>query len=457
MIERVSVVGLGKLGACIAACIAGKGMEAIGVDSNATTVRLVNEGAAPVVEPGLAQMIKANRARLRATDNYDEAILNTDMTMIVVPTPSDQNGRFTLDYVLSAAQSVSAAIAKKNGFHVVCITSTVLPGSTQAAIVPLLEKVSGKRCGKGFGVCYNPEFIALGDVLRGLLEPDFILIGESDPKTGAMLEEWYGRFCNNHPPVHRMNFVNAELTKISVNTFVTTKITFANMLAAICEELPGGDIDVVTRALGADARIGPRYLKGALGYGGPCFPRDNKALAYIAKELGCQAALAETTDESNRALLDRQLSRIRALIPHDKTIGVLGLAYKPDTNVVEESQGLVIARRLVEHGRRVVVYDPFAMENARRILNGSVEYATSLRECIRKSDAVVIANPCREFAAISAADLPDREEPLTVIDCWRLLRGQLSSSLAIRYHAIGAAGEHQQLLDRVLRIWRPSL
>ncbi len=453
MISRVSVVGLGKLGACIAACIASKGMQVIGVDSNPGSVRLMNEGLPPVVEPGLAEMIAANRERLRATRDYEDAVSNSDLTMIVVPTPSDQNGRFALDYVLAAVNSIGAALARKTAYHIVCITSTVLPGSTQAAVVPLLERVSGKKCGKDFGVCYNPEFIALGDVIHGLLEPDFILIGESDPASGRMLEEWYGSFCNNHPPVHRMNFANAELTKISVNTFVTTKITFANMLAAICEELPGGDIDVVTRALGADARIGARYLKGALGYGGPCFPRDNQALAYIAREVGCQAALAEATDQANRALLDRQLARIKALIPKGAIVGVLGLAYKPDTNVVEESQGLVIARRLAEDGRRVLAYDPHAMDNARRILNHSVEYAESVQDCVRKSDALIIANPCREFRAIKASDIARRERPLIVVDCWRMLREEFANSDSVAYHPIGSGSFDPELEKRISAIW----
>jgi UDPglucose 6-dehydrogenase len=453
MIKRVSIFGLGKLGACIAACVASKGMQVIGVDSHPGSVGLINDGLPPVAEPGLAPMIAANRERLRATQNSEEAVLNTDLTLVVVPTPSDRNGRFALDYVLAAAKSIGEALANKAGYHIVCITSTVLPGSTQAAIVPLLERASGKKCGCDFGVCYNPEFIALGDVIHGLLEPDFVLIGESDPRCGEMLAEWYGVFCNNHPSVHRMNFVNAELTKISVNTFVTTKITFANMLAAICEELPGGNIDVVTSALGADRRIGSRYLKGALGYGGPCFPRDNQALAYIAKQLGCQAALAETTDHANRALLDRQLVRIRALVPSDKTIGVLGLAYKPDTNVVEESQGLVIAVRLAEEGRHVIVYDPCAMDNARRILNHSVQYASSVQDCVHKSDALILANPCNEFGVIKAKEISLREQPLIVIDCWRLLHEELSNCPSVLYYSIGSGKNESILADRIAAIW----
>ncbi|MDO8432783.1 MAG: nucleotide sugar dehydrogenase [Candidatus Binatus sp.] len=449
----ISVVGLGKLGACIAASAASKGMQVVGVDSNPRNVRLINDGLPTVVEPGLAEMISANRERLKATSDYQSAINQTDMTFVVVPTPSDQDGKFSLSFVLEALKSIGAALANKAGFHVVIITSTVLPGSTQVALVPALEKASGKKCGRDFGVCYNPEFIALGDVIHGLLNPDFILMGESDAKTGVLLEDFYSRFCDNHPPVRRMNFVNAELTKISVNTYVTTKISFANMLAAICEELPGGDVDVVTAALGNDARIGRRYLTGALGYGGPCFPRDNQALGYIARELGCDASLADATDKTNQVQLDRLLKRVRSAISPEMTVGVLGVAYKPDTNVVEESQGLIIAQRLASDGRKVIVFDPFAMDNARRVLNHSVQYAETMAECLRRSNALIIANPCREFRAIKKSDLPRGEKPTIVFDCWRILRDELAGCDWVNYFSVGSTVGETAGAARIAAMW----
>ena len=163
-----------------------------------------------------------------------------------------------------------------------------------------LERHAGRQVGPSLGLCYNPEFIALGSVVRDMLRPDMILIGESDTTAGDILERLYDAACENRPAVQRMNFVNAELTKLAINTFVTTKISYANMLADICERLAGADVDVVTRAVGSDSRIGARYLKGAIGYGGPCFPRDNVAFSALARSLGAQAQLAETTDAINR-------------------------------------------------------------------------------------------------------------------------------------------------------------
>src|SRR5580704_14058342 len=280
---NISVVGLGKLGAVLAAVMADRGHDVVGVDVNPAAVAALNEGRASVREPGLDDMIARNAGRLSATADFASAITRTEITFVVVPTPSGPDATFSLQFVLNCAEAIGRALAAKSSYHLVVISSTVMPGSTGGEVLPLIERVSGKRCGTDFGLCYNPEFIALGSVIRDMSTPDMILIGESDERAGRMLEDVYRTVCPNNPPVSRMNFVNAELTKISVNTFVTTKISYANMLAEICEQVPGADADVVSAAIGLDTRIGRKYLKGAFGYGGPCFPRDNKAFARFAE------------------------------------------------------------------------------------------------------------------------------------------------------------------------------
>jgi len=273
-----------------------------------------------------------------------------------------------------------------------------------------------------FGLCYNPEFIALGSVIYDMLNPDMILIGESDQRSGALLELLYAGVCDSQPKIRRMNYVNAEVTKISVNTFVTTKISYANMLAQVCETLPGADADVVTAALGCDTRIGPKYLKGALGYGGPCFPRDNAAFAAMARTNGVPALLAEATDEVNRNQAPRLAKMILSQLPEGGTAGILGLSYKPDTNVIEESQGVALARQLAAAGVRVVVYDPAAMENAKAALAGQVGFAGSAAECARQADVLAIVTPWTEFQALRAEDFKRENEKPLVLDCWRLLQ-----------------------------------
>jgi UDPglucose 6-dehydrogenase len=253
-----------------------------------------------------------------------------------------------------------------------------------------------------------------------------------------------------------MNFVNAELTKIALNTYVTTKITFANMLMTLCEQLPGGDIGVVSRALGQDTRIGGRCLSGGLGYGGPCFPRDNQALSFIAREVGVSASLAEATDKMNHELVTQVVAKIRAAVPEGKTVGILGLAYKPDTVILEESHGAAIAKALADQGVMVAVYDPVAMETARAVLGDSVAFAASMKELLAQSDAVVITIPCQEFKTLGPADFPKREEPVLVFDCWRLLADRLSGSPLVRYLPFGVGAAAAENVDRLVKLWHSA-
>ena len=421
---NISIVGLGKLGAPLAACYAARGCRVVGVDRNEQAVAAVNAGRAPVPETGLDELLAQAAGRLTATTDLAAAVAATEITFVIVPTPSDENGAFTLRYVLPAVEAVGAALRTKDAYHVVVITSTVMPGDTGGLIRRTLEEHAGKRCGADFGLCYSPEFIALGSVIHDLQHPDFILIGESDARAGDLTAAAVQALARNNPPVQRMAFVNAELAKIAVNTLVTTKISFANMLGELCEHLEGGDVDAVTRALGADRRIGPLYLKAGLGYGGPCFPRDNRALAAVAQRARVQAPIAVATDETNRRQLDRLESLVCASLPEHGTVAVLGLTYKPDTPVTDETQGLELALRLAAAGVRVVAYDPLVARAEQLPPGAGIRLASSATACAAAGDVVVVCNPCREFLALNEFQ-PDQRDfrQRTLIDCWRILDG----------------------------------
>jgi len=305
----------------------------------------------------------------------------------------------------------------------------VMPGSTGGDIRAALEEHSGRAVGAELGLCYNPEFIALGSVVRDMLAPDMILIGESDARAGDTLERIYAQSCDNEPVVRRMNFVNAELAKIAVNTFVTTKISYANMLGDICDRIPGADVDVVTHAVGSDSRIGTKYLRGAIGYGGPCFPRDNVAFGALARSLGARAELAEATDTLNRYQVERVLGAVQARARGTGAIGILGLSYKPDTSVIEQSQGMALLERLLDESYQVIAYDPKALAAANAMLRRPFVSADSAEDCVRRASLVVIMTPWPEFRAVPA-DAFTRAERMTVIDCWRLLAREEVGSVA---------------------------
>jgi UDPglucose 6-dehydrogenase len=420
------------------ACFAAKGHRVIGVDVNERFVRLINEGKPPVSEPGLEDLLKQSAGRLSATTDIAQAVGQTDLTFIIVPTPSEPNGAFSLKYVLAATKAIGQALKQKDAYHLVVLTSTVMPGATGGQLLPALESASSKHCGKDFGLCYSPEFISLGSVIRDFLNPDFLLIGESDPRAGELLASVAKGICENHPPVARMSFANAELTKLALNTYVTTKISYANMLAEMCERIEGGDIDAVTSALGLDSRIGTKYLKGSLGYGGPCFPRDNLALAALARQLNVPAPLPEATDQINQHQVPRLASYVMAHLAVSGRVGILGVSYKPQTNVIERAQGLELAQVLLADHVPVLIYDPCAAESARAVLNGPVHFTASVAECVRQADVLVICTPCKEFKAISNQDLTRTHGQVTVLDCWRLLdRARVSG--VCHYLAIGTS------------------
>jgi UDPglucose 6-dehydrogenase len=437
MSRRFSVVGLGKLGASMAAAMASRGHDVIGVDVNRRSVEALNAGRAPVQETGLNELIGRNRARLRATMNHEEAILESELTFVIVPTPSDERGAFSLQYAAFALREIGRALAHKRERHTVVLTSTVLPGATRHGLVPVLERHSRKTAGRDFGVCYSPEFIALGSVIRDFLHPDFLLIGELDECSGQHLESCYRDIMGPEVAVRRMTLENAELAKISVNAFVTTKITFANMLAEICGRIPGGDVDVVSDALGLDSRIGRKYLTGGLGYGGPCFPRDNVALGFIANALGVGAGLPTTTDALNRSLASRIVEQLRARVDRNMTVAVLGLAYKPLSHVTEESQAILLVKAFLDHGARVLAYDPLARETADFELGGRALILDSPHDCLREADVVVIATPDPEFKALTARDFTSRGRGVTVVDFWRILSGTLTGVAGIDYIPYG--------------------
>ncbi len=444
---NISVVGLGKLGAVLAVVMADRGHQVVGVDLNPAYVDALNQGHAPVSEPGLSELIQRSAERLSATSDVAVAVAQSDLTFVLVPTPSGPDGTFSLKHVLKVVEGIAQALRTKSTYHLVVITSTVMPGSTGGEVLPLLEEISGKKCGQDFGLCYNPEFIALGSVIQDMSNPDMLLIGESDPRAGSILEDLYHTVCRNRPPVARMNFVNAELAKISVNTYVTTKISYANMLAEVCEKVPGADSEVVAAALGLDTRIGRKYLKGASGYGGPCFPRDNTAFARFAEMQSVDATLAKATDQVNRRQVTRLQQRIAAATPAGEAVGILGLSYKPDTEVIEESQGMMLASMLADDGYRVVVYDPAAMENARRVLNSRVEYAASMEACAAQVATLVIATPWRQFQSLRPQHLRQSDPRPAVFDWWRLFPPAVFEP-ATRYQACGRGPARSQAGER---------
>jgi UDPglucose 6-dehydrogenase len=389
-LKSVSVFGLGKLGACIAASLAKRGFEVAGVDIDPAKVEAINQGLPPVEEPLLAETITAGRERLRASLD-PRAALQTQATFFIPPSPSLPNGSFSNEFLLKATQPLARALrdAGKRD-HLFVISSTTTPGTIDSVIIPMLERETGWKLNDGFRLCYNPEFIALGNVVRGLLEPDLVLIGESDQVGGELLENLYRRYNTNQPRIARMSIASAELTKISVNSFITMKISFTNQLRMIAERIPGANIHEILEAIGADSRIGSKYLKSGTSFGGPCFPRDNRLVAYTAQRVGVAAPLAEATDTINESTKTTLLATVKASVEPGDTVAILGMAYKPDTYITEESAGLHLAQSLARAGFHVLVHDPCARPENSPALH-EFEWLEDPRELANRTDVKLVA------------------------------------------------------------------
>jgi len=416
----ISLIGLGKLGLCTACCFASKGVCVYGYDKNANSVEKIKAGIAPIVEPQISEYMEKAQDNLTVVDDVLEAVKNSSMTMIIVPTPSGDDGMFINDYVIRVLEDIAPAIKAKSDFHIVNVVSTVMPGSSEQIFVPLLEKLTGKRCGKDFGLLYNPEFIAIGSVIKNFLNPDLILIGASDQRSADFCSKVYLQIVDNDPMVKTMSLLNAELTKLSINCYVTTKISFANALANLCEYLPGADVDVVADAVGSDSRVGSKYIKGGLGFGGPCFPRDNQAMIALGEHLGMGASdmLGNNVVHINNSVVERVCSAaVEGDLRKGAKISVFGLAYKQNTPLVECSQGIDILKKLHKNGYVLSGWDELAIEQAGEVLPDEIELTNDFYKCAGGSDVLIFA--ANVMPVIDWDKIRSIASGARIIDCWR--------------------------------------
>ena len=433
-IKNVSVLGLGKLGFSMMCGFASRGFQVTGFDLNPEMGNQVRSGHTPIIEPYTQEYLDRHSENMSIVDDHVSLVEASDITFVVVPTPSLESGRFELEYARKAFEDLGKALRSIDKFHVFVLTSTVLPGDSREEIIPAMERASGKVCGVDFGFCYNPEFIALGTVIRDFLNPDFYLLGEFDEKSGDYLKDVHNKTALNGAAVKRMTIENAEIAKISVNSFVTLKVSFANMLAQICQHTENSNVDVVSDALGMDSRIGRKYLTGGLNFAGPCFPRDNRALAASKTSKSVDTSLLKANDDFNNRLSNWVVENMREHLHGDK-IGVLGLSYKPLSHITEQAPGVGISRTLAnDFGKSVFAFDPIVNENNWIEDQEIITFCSGVDELLDTVDTVIIANVHEEFQAVAKY----HNKPLKVIDCWRVLDpSAISSSINLVRYGVG--------------------
>lgn len=411
---KVAVVGLGKLGLPLAALLATSGNEVNGYDLSSSHRDSLKSGVLNFKEPKLNELLLESRDTLVIVDSISEAVKNVELVFVIVPTPSLTSGEFTNEFVLNALNEIGHAIKESKNRIVIDIVSTVMPNSCSGVLSAALEKSSGRKIGENLGLCYNPEFIALGSVIHDMEYPDMHLIGQSSEWAGERVEVALKTITRREVPARRMSLTEAELVKIAVNNYVTMKISYANMLYQAALTLKDVDIDTVTNAIGLDSRIGTKYLRAAAPYGGPCFPRDTRALSFLYSELGLKDSLSQATDIANKnhtAFISEYIQENSVV---DAKIGICGVSYKTGTQVVEESPGVAIGRMLVDKGHEIRFWDdeeatPFEIEEV-------FHPESSAESLVSSVDFVVITRPLnnpKEFYRI----LKKFEKPF--LDLWR--------------------------------------
>jgi len=423
---KISVLGIGYVGLCTAVGFASKGYDVIASTHDAEKAAKINKGIPPFHEPNLQNMLEeaVQSGHLKCLINETEkAILETDLTFNAVGTPSRPDGSIDLQFIETSSHDMGKALHKKSTYHVVVIKSTVVPGTTQDLVKPILEKESKKKCGPDFGLCMSPEFLRQGSAFEDTLHTDRIVIGENDKKSGDTLENLYKDFYGkNTPPTIRTTPATAELIKYASNSLLATKISFINSMANICEKIPGADVKAVATAMGLDKRIGPLFLNAGLGYGGSCFPKDVKALMAHSKNLGYPLELLEAVENVNKTqplkavkFCKEQLGNLKG-----KNIAILGLTFKADTDDMREARAIPIINQLTREGANVTAYDPVAIPAAKVIFKNKIKYATSTIACLKNADCCILVTEWEEFKKLTPDDFVKNMKQPVLIDGRRI-------------------------------------
>jgi len=411
---KVSIIGAGYVGLVTGACLAEKGHTVLCVDKDREKVDRINEGFSPIYEDGLEGLLKGNSGeRIRATTGFREAVLNTEITLIAVGTPFDGK-EIDLAQVKEASALTGSALKEKGDWHSVVVKSTVVPGTTNEVVLPILERSSGRKAGRDFGVGMNPEFLTEGQAVDDFMRPDRIVLGADDDRTLAVLERMYEGFGG--APFLKTNCKTAEMIKYASNAMLATQISFANEFASLCSALGGVDVVDVMKGIHLSHYLRPEagdgrrvqapisaFLEAGCGFGGSCLPKDVNALISHGKKAGLTMPLLSAVIETNKAQLEKVVDLVKKHFRPLRGIRVtvLGLSFKPDTDDMRESPAIPIVRRLAAEGAEVTVHDPVAIPAARKVFGGvDIAYREDLAEAVGSAQAVVLVTRWEQYREV---------------------------------------------------------
>jgi len=362
-----------------------------------------------------------------------EVFDDVDLIFVTVGTPT-KNGKINLNFIKSVSKSIGTLL-KSTTNPLIVIKSTIVPGTTEKVILPILEKHSKKKAGKAFFVATNPEFLREGRAIQDQLYPHLVVIGSNEPKAQKILKKFYEKIYSSKIPRVYVNFATSEIIKYANNAFLATKISFINSISNLCQKIPNTNIDLIAKCIGMDPRIGPEFLKAGPGYGGSCLPKDLDSLIATYKKHGANPILLKSVKEVNTRQIEEIMKIMKQKLKNlkNKKISVLGLAFKENSDDIRYSISIKLIQKLMQNGSKVHVHDPQAIQNTKKIFNTKINYFDSIQDCIKNSDCAVIMTGWPQYSKLTQKDFAQMKKSL-VIDTRRILS---NTKLDIDYNAIG--------------------
>ena len=394
---NIAIVGTGYVGLVSGACFAEMGIDVTCVDINPEKIKCLLNGEIPIYEPGLDDLVKRNveAGRLHFTTDLTTCLDNVEVVFSAVGTPPDEDGSADLQYVLEVARTFGRNIKK----YTILVTKSTVPVGTAKKVKAVIEEELTKRGEQiDFEVASNPEFLKEGAAIKDFMSPDRVVVGVESDRAKKVMERLYRPFQMNNYRLYFMDIPSAEMTKYAANAMLATRISFMNDIANLCD-LVGANVDMVRKGIGADTRIGSKFLYPGCGYGGSCFPKDVKALAHTAREYGYTMGVIEAVEAVNERQKEIVVKKLQDKLGtlRGKTIALWGLAFKPETDDMREAPALVVIEKLLEAGASVKVYDPVAMDECRRRIGDRVVYCKDMYDVVIDADALAVLTEWKEF------------------------------------------------------------
>jgi len=432
------MIGTGYVGLVSGTCFAELGFKVTCVDVDETKIaNLRDNGIIPIYEPGLEEMVKRNVAagRLHFTTQLSESVPTSDAVFIAVGTPQDEDGSADLQYVKAAARQIAPHLKD----YTVIVNKSTVPVGTGKVVEELVRQTNPQA---NVDVVSNPEFLREGEAVDDFLKPDRVVVGVETPHAAEMMAMLYKPLTDQGVPLHVTNRASSELIKYAANAFLATKITFINELIELCDKV-GADVLSVSRGMGMDGRIAPRFLQPGPGYGGSCFPKDTNALAKTARDYGMRLNLVEETIATNQRIKESMADRIVDAMGGNvqgKTVAVLGLAFKANTDDMRDASSLTILPKLQEMGAKVVAYDPAAMPRAKQLMP-NLTYAEGIEQTLQGADAAVILTEWADFRTIDLGKLKQTLTTPVLVDLRNLFTAEQAHEAGLQYFPLGRPAE----------------